>query len=1003
MPELIEVTNEFAPHWAGVMWAAVWQSSILAAAVLGITLLLRRFSPSLRYWLWMLVVLRLLVVPLGTVSLPILPALNESVHVDGPAIAEELLTEITATPGAGGFGAGSGVPGLSAVELPPAPSSPQQAEPARTLPKPSLPTIVFAVWVLGILAAAGRLAWTWSQTRRIVHHATAPSCDTRLSTLASRIAYAMGLRRAPRIGITGCSVSPFVFGVIKPVVILPRQLVERADDGQLAAVLAHEFAHLRRFDPLFGWLFSLCHAAYFFHPALILVKRQLLIERERACDDYALAISKARPSEYARALVSVAELCSAPATAVGPLLVVAESFADLKTRLVALQRQTRPQARLSIGALAVLIALATVTVPGIALTNRAPELATAVVHDMDENFQVAQAPVARVEPTRNARVFAPPQHIPVDGRVLHFPSDRTLGTIRIMDSDFERTLDTFYHWLDDSEWVDWSTARGDVVIPEGKHVWLVLNPRACSDLSGLQQLQPNDIFKLSVDYTERGGPSLDDTGMAHIAHLTGIRYLHLRWSNVTDAGLVFLPELYRLERLQVPRYMTDAGMAQIARAPWLKALYLSETPVTDAGMAYLEKLSGLRELSIDATNVGDAGLAYLTYLAQLDYLMLGGAYFTDYGMEQLKAAPSIRILNVSRLGISDRGVQHLAALPNLEVLSLYGIPALTNESLAHLGQSQTLRKLDLSVPAGDTSRIHDEGFAALATCPNLEHLCLPPTFSDRGLASVAKLKGLKYLHATNSSRGALSDAGLRSIAELPVLEELHVTGGDGITDAGIARIGGMQSLRTLMLMSDSRNFTDAGVAELARLTNLTSLELFMTPKYCPVTKSGLNHLNRLTNLRFLSVLGGRPDDSVLDLSALYEMENLTIGIPELRDEDVAFVAKLPNLKWLQGIRGISDEGMAFVAGLTRLERLNIGGPTVTDDGLRHLRGLKVLNHLSVEGNFTDAGLRQLEANPLLRMVSFEGGKAFTQEGLERFVMVLPHLATINQQPVHPVN
>lgn len=1002
MPELIEVTNEFAARWAEAMWAAVWQSSILAITILTLSVLLKKFSPSLRYWLWMLVVFRLLVVPLGSISLPILPAVNAAVDVAGPEIAETLFSDIVGESMPRGFGAGSGSREVSIADVPPPPPQRPPAEPLRTWPNLSIPAVLFAGWVFGILAALAHLALTWSRTRRLVRDATASPADRRTVALGNRIATPMGLRRAPRIGITECSVSPFVFGVFKPVVILPRQLVERADDGQLCAVLAHEFAHLRRSDPLFGWLFSLCHAAYFFHPALILVKRQLLIERERACDDYALAVSKARPSAYARAMLSVAQLCSAPATTIGPLLVVAESFTDLKTRLVALQRQTRPQSRLSIGALVTLIALATVTVPGIALTNSAPEPAERLNQDMRQSLTVAQAPAARVAPTRRPQENVQPPPTPVDGRVLHFPPDRTLGTIRIMDSSFERKLDTFYHWLDDSEWVDWSTARGEVVIPKGKHVWLVLNPRACSDLSGLQELRPNDIYKLSVDYTERGGPSLDDTGMAHIAHLTGIRYLHLRWSNVTDAGLVFLPELYRLERLQVPRYMTDAGMAQIARAPWLKALYLSETPVTDAGMAYLEKLSGLRELSIDATNVGDVGLAYLTYLAQLDYLMLGGAHFTDVGMEQLKAAPSIRILNVSRLGISDRGVQHIAALPNLEVLSLFGIPALTNESLAYLGQSQTLRKLDLSVPAGDTSRIHDDGFAALATCPNLEHLCLPPTFTDRGLASVAELKGLKYLRATNSSRGALSDAGLRSIAELPVLEELHVTGGDGITDAGIARIGGMQSLRTLALMSDSRNFTDAGVAELARLTNLTSLDLFMTPKYCPVTKAGLNHLNRLTNLTYLSILGGRPDDSVLDLSALYEMENLTIIISELRDEDVAFVAKLPNLKWLQGIRGISDEGMACVAGLTRLERLNIGGPTVTDEGLRHLHGLKVLNHLSVEGNFTDAGLRQLESNPLLRIVSFSGEKAFTREGLERFVAALPHLALINQQPVHPV-
>jgi beta-lactamase regulating signal transducer with metallopeptidase domain len=129
-------------------------------------------------------------------------------------------------------------------------------------------------------------------------------------------------------------VSPFLFGVFRPVLVVPAGLIANVSSEALYAVFAHEFAHLRRRDPLIGWILAICEAVYFFHPAFYFVRRRILFERERACDNWVVAASKTRRSIYANALISAADACRGFSAKVGPVGAVAESFGDLKRRLM---------------------------------------------------------------------------------------------------------------------------------------------------------------------------------------------------------------------------------------------------------------------------------------------------------------------------------------------------------------------------------------------------------------------------------------------------------------------------------------------------------------------------------------------------------------------------------------------------------------------------------------------------------------------------------------------
>jgi beta-lactamase regulating signal transducer with metallopeptidase domain/Mg-chelatase subunit ChlD len=99
---------------------------------------------------------------------------------------------------------------------------------------------------------------------------------------------------------------PSVVGIRRPCVLLPAGLAARLDTATLRHVLLHEEAHVRRRDPLWLFLAELAHAALFWNPLAALVRRELELSGEDACDARVLARG-ITPTGYARTLLSVLE------------------------------------------------------------------------------------------------------------------------------------------------------------------------------------------------------------------------------------------------------------------------------------------------------------------------------------------------------------------------------------------------------------------------------------------------------------------------------------------------------------------------------------------------------------------------------------------------------------------------------------------------------------------------------------------------------------------------
>src|SRR5437773_6836113 len=144
------------------------------------------------------------------------------------------------------------------------------------------------LWFGGVLVMSLRLASGWLAVRRLWTTGTHPvpeGCEEALGRLVRRLR----VTRPVRVLESAVVQVPAVIGWLRPVVLLPASALTGLTPLQLDALLAHELAHVRRYDYLVNLLQSAIETLLFYHPAVWWVSRRVRDEREHCCDDVAVA------------------------------------------------------------------------------------------------------------------------------------------------------------------------------------------------------------------------------------------------------------------------------------------------------------------------------------------------------------------------------------------------------------------------------------------------------------------------------------------------------------------------------------------------------------------------------------------------------------------------------------------------------------------------------------------------------------------------------------------
>jgi bla regulator protein blaR1 len=334
----------------------LWQSTLFAGAAGLLTLALRNNSARVRYWLWLAASLKFLLpfsllIGIGAHigwQTPSFTNLPQQVWIVGQSFL------VAATLPRGVFFANRAV-----IEAAPAWSA---------------TPLLAAIWACGFCAALWRWRTRWLRIRA-----------------ARRAAYPIRIDSSVPVLASPASFEPGVFGIFRPVLLLPEGIAERLTPEQFAAIVAHEMNHVRSRDNLTSALHLVVEAVFWFYPLVWWLSARLVTERERACDE-AVCGQGCHPAIYAEAILDICKfyLESPLACAAGV------TGADLKQRIeqIMAQRTARELAfgkKLLLGcagvaAIALPVAIGMLNAPaGHAQTDERPKVAVASVKPSKED------------------------------------------------------------------------------------------------------------------------------------------------------------------------------------------------------------------------------------------------------------------------------------------------------------------------------------------------------------------------------------------------------------------------------------------------------------------------------------------------------------------------------------------------------------------------------------------------------------------------------------------
>ena len=147
-----------------------------------------------------------------------------------------------------------------------------------------LPGILWAIFS-GSLAA--RLLFSALGTWRVFHRSESCTSGPVLAS-ASRAAALIGVKQEPRVFVSQDVVSPMALAFRTPRLLIPRAaLLDPSMDW--FAVFCHELAHVRRRDGWFRLAAELVIVLLPWQPILWLLKRELYLQTDQACDDWTVA------------------------------------------------------------------------------------------------------------------------------------------------------------------------------------------------------------------------------------------------------------------------------------------------------------------------------------------------------------------------------------------------------------------------------------------------------------------------------------------------------------------------------------------------------------------------------------------------------------------------------------------------------------------------------------------------------------------------------------------
>jgi beta-lactamase regulating signal transducer with metallopeptidase domain len=384
---MVEQLNAIARLWWGWSAAMFWQVGLLILLIAAIDRLIRRWAwPQLRYALWSLILVKLLLPPWLSLPSGIVPGLQPVVkqalvrlEPERPPAVEshalfslnEDMFEVCSVPvrasrstgilpvrgpqthsfASGGASSMGGTP-MNLTDMHGQDARDTHGRDGRatelddTTHAGPLMWVAWQVYAMMASLAGTLILGIWlffrlhSLIGRHAQEVAAASLPQSFYNQLADCARRLELRCIPRVVVTGRLATPAVFGVFRPVLLMPKGYLGKLSRRDTEHMLLHELAHIKRGDLLAHGLYMLLQVVYWYNPLLWLVRRQMHHLRELSCDATVAELLRERTPAYRQTLLDTARRLLT--SSVEPGLGLLGLFEDSNRLLVRLNWLTKP-------------------------------------------------------------------------------------------------------------------------------------------------------------------------------------------------------------------------------------------------------------------------------------------------------------------------------------------------------------------------------------------------------------------------------------------------------------------------------------------------------------------------------------------------------------------------------------------------------------------------------------------------------------------------------------
>lgn len=266
----------------------VWQGAVVAVLAAAAWQALRAASPASRYVVGLLAVAGMAICPLATfVAL-------------GPVSVVASKSEANTSAPGSAADATSTSPNRDAGDAPSGAIPPAfTARPMYDVLRGAQPYLLLS-WLCGVCAMSARLLTGIAGT--IWLRGSRTSLPLRFAGSLARVGRQLGVKAWGRVFASERVSGALAVGFWRPIVLVPTAWLAELPVETLEAIVAHELAHIRRWDLWATLAQRIVETLLFFHPAVWWLSRRVTLEREMCCDDAAVAAATGGRAAYARAL-----------------------------------------------------------------------------------------------------------------------------------------------------------------------------------------------------------------------------------------------------------------------------------------------------------------------------------------------------------------------------------------------------------------------------------------------------------------------------------------------------------------------------------------------------------------------------------------------------------------------------------------------------------------------------------------------------------------------------